>query len=129
MAEKDTNPQQAVENLERALLHSPNNREAFGLRGDIFKSLGKYDEADKDYDRAFRNISDKSVYPSKLAETAFLRKNNENALKQINKAIEANPSVSEYYSLKGKILISSGKNKEAEACMKKAEYLNTGKNI
>ncbi|MCE1246338.1 MAG: protein kinase [Firmicutes bacterium] len=108
LIKKDENPFFALGELNEALNYNPDLKEARIMHAEFLKKKGEYDQADADYLIIYGNDKDKSKYQSKLAETAFLRKDYDKALDLINSAINISLSVKSYHILKNKILEASG---------------------
>jgi serine/threonine protein kinase len=106
---QDTDPGLALDALNTAIKLKQDYIPAYMVRGDVFVKLGIYDEADKDYFTAYKNDKDKSLIHYKFANTAFLRKDWQRAMRQIDFAISYLTKSSPYYLLRGKIFYETGK--------------------
>ena len=123
---KYTDPDKALEYLNKAISLDPNYTDAYGNRGNAWADKGNYDRAISDYNKVIElNPGDAlSYYNRGIA----LRKkgNHDQAISDYNKAIELNPGDADAYNNRGNTWNVKGNYKRAISDFNKAIELNPG---
>lgn len=119
---KDSNA--AISEFSRAIYFSPKEIDYLFERANTYLQIGKADEAINDYNTILNINNSNSIVLYYLSYTYLQKKDLKNAEIFINKAIELDTTVADYYNLKFSILYNKNDLYNAEDALLKSMEIN-----
>jgi len=104
----------------RALARKPNFADAHSNLGNVFREMGRVDEAEKSYRKALEVNRTFTMAHYNLGNILMNQKRFNEASQSFDRAIDANPRLAEAYINRGIALKELGRLKEAETSYRKA---------
>jgi len=124
LAESEKNPQKAIELYTEVIKHDNKNAGAYNNRANLYKNVGKTNEAIADYNKAIESSpNDARAYYNRANLYRDLGKTDE-AIADYNKAIELNPNNADTYNNRANLYKDLGKTNEAMTDYNKAIEIN-----
>ncbi len=106
-------PEQAVEILNKALVADPNSEEVLKVRAEAYEHLKQYNKAAADYKRLTQLSPDEEINWYLLGRNLYLSGQYQDALKSLNHATKLNPRYLPAFHIKIRILLELNKNEAA----------------
>ena len=106
-------PEKAVEILNKALAADPDSEEVLKVRAEAYETLGQYEKAAADYKKLTKLSPDEDVFWYLLGRNQYNAEQYQEALLSLNQAVARNPQYLPAYHVKIRILLRLNRNEEA----------------
>jgi len=120
-------PEQSLEHFDKAIGYDGANAKAWCARGTAMRTLGRMEEAVKDYTRALELKPDYVICVDNLGVAYMYKSDFESARGSFNKALELDPNYADAYFNLGTLYYEGLKEKE-KAAMYFEKYIQLSKN-